>query len=237
MTAVDSCCLEISSRFREHQKFGCLRKHVTFLVLAETGTNTIIFKMNEPQASVKWNRQPIAVALILLVDILWVSSSELTQTIFHNASYEHPYFLSYFNTSLFSLYALCFIPLFYHTLKQKYQSNHVLQKELPANYESINNLNPNEPNSKSFSKIISSHSCCITSIPSDKLSILETFKLSIIFCIIWFSMTYTFNLSLNLTSVASNSIISSMSGPFCLILSRCFLQNYQCSETFFLYVN
>ena len=40
-------------------------------------------------------------------------------------------------------------------------------------------------------------------------------------------MTYAFNLSLNLTSVASNSIISSMSGPATAILSRIFLADYK----------
>eukprot|EP01084_Bolivina_argentea_P203436 347472_1 len=177
-----------------------------------------------------WKKQTLAIVLILLVDVLWVSSSELTQTIFHNASYDHPYFLSYFNTSLFSLYAICFIPLFYHSIKKQYPS--LLWSAKPnnnpnLNYESINKESNSNQDMNSQSFTLSSHSCCITSIPQNKLSILQTFKLSIIFCIVWFLMTYTFNLSLNLTSVASNSIISSMSGPFCLFLSRIFLKNYQ----------
>eukprot|EP01083_Nonionella_stella_P166918 559577_1 len=185
-------------------------------------------KLNE------WQRQTLAIIFILLVDILWVSSSELTQTIFHNASYDHAYFLSYFNTSLFSLYAICFLPLFYHTIKSQYMSRTlpIQQSHCNRNYESIinqHNVHPPRKPSSIFrsSHEIANHCCCITSIPSNKLSIFETLKLSVLFCIVWFSMTYTFNLSLNLTSVASNSIISSMSGPFCLILSRLILGNYR----------
>eukprot|EP01084_Bolivina_argentea_P000558 1048_1 len=67
-------------------------------------------------------------------------------------------------------------------------------------------------------------SLCIPSLTKmNKLSFAETLKLSFIFCPIWFVMNYTFNLSLNMTSVASNTIISTMSGPFSLILSKCLL--------------
>jgi len=39
------------------------------------------------------------------------------------------------------------------------------------------------------------------------------------FCPLWFAANYCFNLSLGLTSVASNTILSTTSGIFTLVLS------------------
>jgi len=52
---------------------------------------------------------------------------------------------------------------------------------------------------------------------SNKLTIKETFKVAIYFNFLWFIANYSFNLSLGLTSVASNNIISATSGLFTLI--------------------
>ncbi|KAK9746257.1 EamA-like transporter family [Popillia japonica] len=50
--------------------------------------------------------------VLLLVDIIWVSSSELTKYIYHNETYEKPFFCTYLKTSMFMLYLLgfCFWP-------------------------------------------------------------------------------------------------------------------------------
>ena len=137
-------------------------------------------------------RKWLAIVLILIVDVLWVSSSELTQSIFENESFEHPFFLSYLNTSCFSLYGLLFIPLFWRTLRRKHAS---LANETVADYESIN-AQPTQSQARSR--------CCVSSLPADHLGIWATLKLSAWFCLVWFAMTFAFNLSLSQTSVASN---------------------------------
>lgn len=50
--------------------------------------------------------------VLLLVDIVWVSSSELTKFIYNNEAYEKPFFTTYVKTSMFTLYLLgfCFWP-------------------------------------------------------------------------------------------------------------------------------
>ena len=48
------------------------------------------------------------VVLLLVVDLIWVASSEFTQYIFRDLSYDKPYFSTYFKTSLFSVYLLGF---------------------------------------------------------------------------------------------------------------------------------
>lgn len=44
--------------------------------------------------------------MLLLVDIIWVSSSELTKYIYHHASFEKPFFSTYVKTSMFTIYLL-----------------------------------------------------------------------------------------------------------------------------------
>ncbi|XP_022907966.1 solute carrier family 35 member F5 isoform X2 [Onthophagus taurus] len=48
--------------------------------------------------------------ILILVDIIWVSSSELTKYIYHNETFEKPFFCTYIKTSMFTLYliGLCF---------------------------------------------------------------------------------------------------------------------------------
>jgi hypothetical protein len=46
------------------------------------------------------------------------------------------------------------------------------------------------------------------------LTVSETAKLASIFCIFWFAANWTVNASLGFTSVASTTILSSMSGKF-----------------------
>lgn len=55
-----------------------------------------------------------------------------------------------------------------------------------------------------------------------KLSTLETLKLSFTFCFLWFFANYTTNASLAYTSVASSTILSSMSGLFTLGIGTLF---------------
>jgi len=52
-----------------------------------------------------------------------------------------------------------------------------------------------------------------------KMSVFEVLKLSAMFCPIWFSANYTYNLGLSMTSVSSNTILSTLSGFFAIGLS------------------
>lgn len=51
---------------------------------------------------------------------------------------------------------------------------------------------------------------------------METVKLSLAFCFLWFFANYTTNASLAYTSVASSTILSSMSGLFTLGIGAIF---------------
>lgn len=54
-------------------------------------------------------RLALGVAVLLVVDIIWVASSELTEYIFHDQKYEKPFFTTYVKTVLFSVYLLGFL--------------------------------------------------------------------------------------------------------------------------------
>lgn len=60
----------------------------------------------------KTQRLVLGCFVLLVVDIIWVSSSELTKYIYHNETFQKPFFCTYLKTSMFTLYLLgfCFWP-------------------------------------------------------------------------------------------------------------------------------
>ncbi|XP_015440077.1 PREDICTED: solute carrier family 35 member F5 isoform X2 [Dufourea novaeangliae] len=60
----------------------------------------------------KSQRLVLGLLVLLLVDIIWVSSSELTKYIYRESAFEKPFFSTYVKTSMFTLYllGLCFWP-------------------------------------------------------------------------------------------------------------------------------
>lgn len=54
-------------------------------------------------------RLALGIFVLLLVDIIWVASSELSEYIFNDAGFNKPFFSTYLKTSMFSLYLLGFI--------------------------------------------------------------------------------------------------------------------------------
>uniref|UniRef100_U5EQY9 Solute carrier family 35 member F5 n=1 Tax=Corethrella appendiculata TaxID=1370023 RepID=U5EQY9_9DIPT len=48
----------------------------------------------------------LGIFLLLLVDIIWVSSSELTKYLYQNENFDKPFFCTYFKTSMFTIYLM-----------------------------------------------------------------------------------------------------------------------------------
>ncbi|CAH0552063.1 unnamed protein product [Brassicogethes aeneus] len=57
----------------------------------------------------KTQRLVLGSCVLILVDVIWVSSSELTKFIYSNETFEKPFFCTYIKTSMFTLYLLGFI--------------------------------------------------------------------------------------------------------------------------------
>lgn len=60
----------------------------------------------------KTHRLLLGILVLILVDVIWVSSSEATKYLYRNDSYQKPFFTTYVKTSMFTFYllGLCFWP-------------------------------------------------------------------------------------------------------------------------------
>ncbi|CAL8378076.1 solute carrier family 35 member F5 isoform X1 [Gadus morhua] len=70
----------------------------------------IMNRMGSQSASAAQRRRmALGVAILLLVDVIWVASSELTSYIFRRQEYNKPFFSTFTKTSMFVLYLLGFL--------------------------------------------------------------------------------------------------------------------------------
>ncbi|XP_077437156.1 solute carrier family 35 member F5-like isoform X4 [Vanacampus margaritifer] len=71
----------------------------------------IMNRMGSPgsSAAAQRRRMALGVVILLLVDVIWVASSELTSYIFRRQEYNKPFFSTFTKTSMFVLYLLGFL--------------------------------------------------------------------------------------------------------------------------------
>jgi len=168
--------------------------------------------------TLRWKRLE-GLACLAAVVVIWVTSSELIQHILDDLSFYKPFFLTFYNTSLFSIYLIGFLifpswrrdPTKPRPLSQS-------QAELPDQWDSIADMEGSflsrESNATSTSIVDEGR----------MLSPREVAKLSALFAPWWFSANLAFNASLCVacgtgTSVASNTVLSSTSLFFTLMFS------------------
>ncbi|KAK0198473.1 hypothetical protein F5146DRAFT_93022 [Armillaria mellea] len=149
------------------------------------------------------------IALLLVVVLLWTFSNFITQDMFEGG-YEKPFLVTYLNTSSFSLYLLPFLFKrawgYYRDSKQRAPGYESLAGEAGVDSEAID----------------SSLGAIMPSLDMRPLTTQETAKLASLFCSLWFIANWAVNASLDYTSVASATILSSMSGFFTLGIGRVF---------------
>ncbi|KAG7450397.1 uncharacterized protein BT62DRAFT_943297 [Guyanagaster necrorhizus] len=153
------------------------------------------------------------IALLLVVVLLWTFSNFITQDMFEGG-YEKPFLVTYLNTSSFSLYLLPFLLRrawdYYRNSKRHIMHSTPGYEALPGEAEVDSEvINPN------LGEIMPSHD-------TRPLTTQETAKLASLFCSLWFIANWAVNASLDYTSVASATILSSMSGFFTLGIGRMF---------------
>ena len=188
-----------------------------------------------PDASLH-SRQKWILGLINLsaVVILWVSSSFLVNAIVEDDSYRKPFFITWINTSCFSFYIIPYLKFKKMTLRQfinkftnEYKYHQIPSKDgdgLIRSYGSDEDLNTVvatqiEPEPGRLGSLT-----CVESIGDEvvdnslDINIYDTFKLAIQFIILWYSANLVTNASLSYTSVASQTILSSTSSFFTLII-------------------
>ena len=188
-----------------------------------------------PDASLH-SRQKWILGLINLsaVVILWVSSSFLVNAIVEDDTYRKPFFITWINTSCFSFYIIPYLKFKKLSLRQfitkfnnEYKYHQIPNKDgdgLIRSYGSDEDLNTvvatqaeEEQGQLSLT--------CVESVGEDvqpdkslDINIYDTFKLSFQFIILWYAANLVTNASLSYTSVASQTILSSTSSFFTLII-------------------
>ncbi|KZP31217.1 hypothetical protein FIBSPDRAFT_849710 [Athelia psychrophila] len=171
---------------------------------------------NDPQHALKRSEYIVGICLLLVVVFLWTSSNFITQDLFEGG-YEKPFLLTYLNTSSFSLYL---VPFF---LRRALGRRHGARAQTsPEEYQPLANDSDTSDSEEPF---IAPRPRRVGSDESETLpplTVRETARLAFMFCIFWFIANWSVNASLDYTSVASATILSSLSGFFTLIIGRLF---------------
>ncbi|AOW28649.1 solute carrier family 35, member F5 [Candida albicans SC5314] len=173
------------------------------------------------------SRQKWILGLINLaaVVIFWVSSSFLVNAVVEDDTYRKPFFITYINTSCFCFYLIPYLRLeklsvreFIDKFTQEYRYSkvsHKSEQDLIQDYGSRDNLAVLEEQTL---RVIDSNELAEGGDEDQDINIYETAKLSLQFIVLWFSANLVTNASLSYTSVASQTILSSTSSFFTLII-------------------
>ena len=173
------------------------------------------------------SRQKWILGLINLaaVVVFWVLSSFLVNAVVEDDTYRKPFFITYVNTSCFCFYLIPYLRLeklsvreFIDKFTQEYRYSkvsHKLEQDLIQDYGSRDNLAVLEEQTL---RVIDSNELTEGGDEDQDINIYETAKLSLQFIVLWFSANLVTNASLSYTSVASQTILSSTSSFFTLII-------------------
>ncbi|KAI6136733.1 hypothetical protein F5141DRAFT_1076298 [Pisolithus sp. B1] len=145
------------------------------------------------------NNYIIGICLLLIVVILWTLSNFVTQYMFVGG-YQKPFLVTYTSTSAFTCYL---IPFYLRRIRSRKNTS----------YQPLAQDIPHEPNSNGLQ-------CSYNE--TLQLTSQETAWLALYFCFLWFAANWSLNAALAYTSVASATVLSSMSGIFTLGVGRLF---------------
>ncbi|KAH8835184.1 vacuolar membrane protein [Flagelloscypha sp. PMI_526] len=173
---------------------------------------------DETLARLRKRDRIIGILLLLLVVILWTSSNFVTASLFEGG-FEKPFLVTYLNTSSFSLYLLPFLFKQWRDRGASSSSKDPLERGRPRVAQGYQPLQ-SEPNEEQ--EEADSNTQPVQNDLEAPLTLRETIRLSFTFCFFWFIANWAVNASLDYTSVASTTILSSMSGFFTLALGRVF---------------
>ncbi|KAJ8521459.1 hypothetical protein ONZ45_g1870 [Pleurotus djamor] len=165
----------------------------------------------EPKATeLKRQDYLLGIALLLLVVFLWTSSNFITQDLFEEG-YDKPFLVTYLNTSAFVLYLIPSLYRLYASPRDRPGSSGYEVLATDASQREPGNAPGSTPSHNEHKT--DDHS---------PLTVQETIRLAAAFCLLWFAANWALNVGLQYTSVASATILSSMSGFFTLGIGRLF---------------
>jgi len=178
-------------------------------------------------------RRTLGIFLLLVTVFLWTSSNFLASYIFADNTYSKPYFVTYINTSFF---AISLIPIFLR-LAHRHGFAHIRTSVVEYWQGRINGYmtvgaksttegeqEAEDPMSASQTRLlVDDEAGPAMSLsgdpqpPEEVLSVPETAKLSLEFCLLWFGANYLVAGCLEYTSVASSTILTSTSSIWTLV--------------------
>ncbi|SCV05666.1 LANO_0H12508g1_1 [Lachancea nothofagi CBS 11611] len=187
-------------------------------------------------------RWTLGLIFLGIVVVLWVLSSFLINLIFEDGSYRKPFLLTYINTASFVFYL---VPTFkavcanywntgsFHIHRElvieeegrtlsDIEAQLALRSERGSGLENGFNTGPDLTTSSSPLVPKDSNDLPNDALTGAKLSLPATIQLSAQFCILWFVANLVTNASLSYTSVASQTILSSTSSFFTLLIGSLF---------------
>eukprot|EP01062_Namystynia_karyoxenos_P056070 TRINITY_DN47025_c0_g1_i1.p1 TRINITY_DN47025_c0_g1~~TRINITY_DN47025_c0_g1_i1.p1 ORF type:complete len:433 (+),score=109.14 TRINITY_DN47025_c0_g1_i1:89-1387(+) len=145
------------------------------------------------------SNRSIGVVLIVLVACIWVAASQLIQLIYNDLEFDKPFFMTYFNTCGFSVWLLGMLCV------PSWRAALAARSDTAASRTAEGAVDCPLPLLRKGS---GAHMYCAVALS---------------FCPAWMLANYLFNLSLDNTSVASNSVLSETSSLWTMLLSVCVL--------------
>lgn len=177
-------------------------------------------------------RRTLGIFLLAVTVFLWTASNFLASYIFADDSYSKPYFVTYVNTAFF---AISLIPIFLRIVHQ-HGIGHVQASMVEywqgrmSDYQAVRGKSPDgdedaeDPMTASQTRLLVDGQAGLAlsmsgepQPPEGVLSVPETAKLSLEFCMLWFVANYLVAACLEYTSVASSTILTSTSSIWTLI--------------------
>ncbi|KNE57081.1 hypothetical protein AMAG_02835 [Allomyces macrogynus ATCC 38327] len=172
-------------------------------------------------------RYALGIFFLLCVVGLWVGSSFLMNYLFADDQYFKPFFVTYLNTSTFSVYLLFFAAGALFGRGKKPTAAHgdaglsVRTADASAETIAAEGEKPKVEGHVAASAPTGAAGVDLEE-EGEVLGFRATAWISFQFCWLWFVANYTSNMALGYTNVASVTILSSMSGPLTLILAPWF---------------
>lgn len=172
--------------------------------------------------------------MLVVVIFLWVGSAELEQAIFKSQEFPKAYFVTYLDAGTFGFYLLGF------AFRRRWRAqlaatcgrglrrgarSTTRDVQSPAN-DAAGEVTPLLHGSSGPGETqpacgrVSDEKASVCR--SSPMGFAETFRLAALFATCWFAANYTYNISLRWTSVSSNTILSSTSGFWTLLMGSCF---------------
>ncbi|KAM0479848.1 hypothetical protein ACHAPX_004425 [Trichoderma viride] len=168
-------------------------------------------------------RRTLGICFLLTTVFLWTLSNFLASFIFSDQTYDKPFFLVYFNTSMF---AISLIPMFIRYLARR--GIHGLRSDIRriwAEYRyqaAVTSPTIDEEGSEVHERLLVNENGPVWNSTDEKLGFRETAVLSLEFCILWFLANYLSSACLQYTSVASVTILTSTSSVWTLVFGAIF---------------